>query len=177
MRIEYSLDPRTLTRPIPGVRTLTPVSPSKVIAVGLNYADHAREQNKPLPKEPLIWFKAPTSLIPDGGKIEIPFPNHRTDYEAELCIVMGREEADKTRTLAKIPITVTSVRVRLRVEGNQIRGQYQPGGTGPWLDAGAGELPAPPQGQAKISLHCYQGPPDAERWPRFSEFRVLRTGN
>jgi 2-keto-4-pentenoate hydratase/2-oxohepta-3-ene-1,7-dioic acid hydratase in catechol pathway len=75
---------------VKGVRTLTPVAPSKVIAVGLNYADHAREQNKPLPKEPLIWLKAPTSLIPDGGKIEIPFPNHRTDFEAELCIVIGR---------------------------------------------------------------------------------------
>jgi len=38
--------------PLKGLRTLTPVAPSKVIAVGLNYADHAREQNKPLPKEP-----------------------------------------------------------------------------------------------------------------------------
>jgi 2-keto-4-pentenoate hydratase/2-oxohepta-3-ene-1,7-dioic acid hydratase in catechol pathway len=76
--------------PLKGVRILTPVTPSKVIAVGLNYADHAAEQHKPLPKEPLIWFKAPTSLLPDGGKIEIPFPEHRTDYEAELCIVIGR---------------------------------------------------------------------------------------
>jgi len=73
-----------------GVRTLTPVTPSKVIAVGLNYADHARESGKPLPREPLFWFKATTSLIPDGGKIEIPFPKHRTDFEAELCIVIGR---------------------------------------------------------------------------------------
>ena len=76
--------------PPKGVRTLTPVVPSKIIAVGLNYADHARETNKPLPKEPLFWFKAPTSLIPDGGKIEIPFAQHRTDFEAELCIVIGR---------------------------------------------------------------------------------------
>ena len=76
--------------PAKGVKTLTPVAPSKVIAIGLNYADHAREQNKPLPKEPLFWFKAATSLLPDGGKIEIPFPQHRTDYEAELAIVIGR---------------------------------------------------------------------------------------
>ena len=73
-----------------GLRTLTPVNPSKVIAVGLNYADHARETGKTLPKEPLFWIKATTSLIPDGGKIEIPFPKHRTDYEAELAIVIGR---------------------------------------------------------------------------------------
>lgn len=73
-----------------GLKVLTPVNPSKVIAIGLNYADHAAEQNKPLPKEPLFWFKAPTSLLPDGGKIEIPFPRHRTDYEVELAIVIGR---------------------------------------------------------------------------------------
>jgi 2-keto-4-pentenoate hydratase/2-oxohepta-3-ene-1,7-dioic acid hydratase in catechol pathway len=86
--------------PLKGVRTLTPVVPSKIIAVGLNYADHAAEQHKPLPKEPLIWFKAPTSLIPSGGKIEIPFPNHRTDHEAELCIVIGRRVRNVTPTAA-----------------------------------------------------------------------------
>ncbi len=76
--------------PPKGVRALAPVTPSKVIAVGLNYADHAREQGLTPPGEPLFWLKAPTSLLPDGGKIEIPFPQHRTDYEAELAIVIGR---------------------------------------------------------------------------------------
>jgi len=83
-----------------GVRTLTPVVPSKVIAVGLNYADHARETNKAVPRQPLFWFKATTSLIPDGGKIEIPFPNHRTDYEAELAIVIGRKMRNVTPAAA-----------------------------------------------------------------------------
>lgn len=86
--------------PHKGLRTLIPVLPSKIIAVGLNYADHARETNKPLPKEPLFWFKAATSLIPDGGKIEIPFPGHRTDFEAELCIVIGRRMRNVTPTAA-----------------------------------------------------------------------------
>src|SRR5579859_4379746 len=79
-----------------GLRTLTPVTPSKVVAVGLNYADHAQESNKPLPKEPLFWIKATTSLLPDGGKIEIPFSNHRTDFEAELAIVIGRRVRNVT---------------------------------------------------------------------------------
>lgn len=83
-----------------GLKTLTPVSPTKVICVGLNYADHAREQNKPLPKDPLFWFKATTSLLPDGGKIEIPFPEHRTDYEAELAIVIGRKIRNVTPAAA-----------------------------------------------------------------------------
>lgn len=83
-----------------GVRTLTPVAPSKIIAIGLNYADHARESNKPLPKEPLFWLKASTSLLADGGKIEIPFPNHRTDFEAELAIVIGRRIRNVTPAAA-----------------------------------------------------------------------------
>jgi 2-keto-4-pentenoate hydratase/2-oxohepta-3-ene-1,7-dioic acid hydratase in catechol pathway len=86
--------------PFKGVKTLAPVAPSKVIAIGLNYADHAREQNKALPKEPLFWFKAPTSLLPDGGKIEIPHPGHRTDYEAELAIVIGRRTRNVTPAAA-----------------------------------------------------------------------------
>jgi 2-keto-4-pentenoate hydratase/2-oxohepta-3-ene-1,7-dioic acid hydratase in catechol pathway len=77
--------------PRKGVKTLIPVVPSKIIAVGLNYADHVREMKRELPKEPLFWFKATTSLLPDGGKIEIPFPQHRTDFEAELAIVIGRK--------------------------------------------------------------------------------------
>jgi len=83
-----------------GLRTLTPVSPSKIIAVGLNYADHARESGKPLPKEPLFWLKAPTSLIPDGGKVEIPFGEHRVDFEAELAVVIGRRVRNVTPAAA-----------------------------------------------------------------------------
>jgi 2-keto-4-pentenoate hydratase/2-oxohepta-3-ene-1,7-dioic acid hydratase in catechol pathway len=83
-----------------GLRTLTPVVPSKIIAVGLNYADHARESNKPLPKEPLFWIKATTSLLPDGGKIEVPFANHRTDFEAELAVVIGRRVRNVTAAAA-----------------------------------------------------------------------------
>ncbi len=86
--------------PFKGVKTLTPVTPSKIIAIGLNYADHAREQNLPLPKEPLFWLKAPTSLLADGGKIEIPHPQHRTDFEAELAIVIGRRVRNVTPTAA-----------------------------------------------------------------------------
>lgn len=86
--------------PLKGVKTLVPVVPSKIIAVGLNYADHARETGKPLPKEPLFWLKAPTSLIPDGAKIEVPFGQHRTDFEAELAIIIGRRMRNVTPAAA-----------------------------------------------------------------------------
>jgi 2-keto-4-pentenoate hydratase/2-oxohepta-3-ene-1,7-dioic acid hydratase in catechol pathway len=89
-----------MATPRKGIRTLIPVVSTKVVAVGLNYADHARETGKELPKEPLFWFKATTSLLADGGKIEIPFPQHRTDYEAELCIVIGRKIRNVSPTQA-----------------------------------------------------------------------------
>ena len=56
-----------------GLKLLTPVAPSKIIAIGLNYADHAREQGKALPKEPLFWFKAPTSLTAGRRQDRNPF--------------------------------------------------------------------------------------------------------
>jgi 2-keto-4-pentenoate hydratase/2-oxohepta-3-ene-1,7-dioic acid hydratase in catechol pathway len=83
-----------------GLRTLTPVLPSKIIAVGLNYVEHARESGKPLPQTPLFWLKATSSLIPDNARIEIPFPDHRTDYEAELAIVIGRRIRNVTAAAA-----------------------------------------------------------------------------
>lgn len=86
--------------PWKGVKTLAPVVPSKVIAVGLNYADHAHESGKEIPSSPLFWLKAPSSIIPDGAKIELPFPEHRTDYEAELAIVIGRRVRNVTAAAA-----------------------------------------------------------------------------
>ena len=67
-----------------------PVAPSKLIAVGLNYADHIAEMKRTPLGTPLIWFKAPTSLLPHDGTIEIAFPEHQTDFEVELAIVIGK---------------------------------------------------------------------------------------
>jgi 2-keto-4-pentenoate hydratase/2-oxohepta-3-ene-1,7-dioic acid hydratase in catechol pathway len=67
-----------------------PVAPTKLIAVGLNYADHIAEMKRTPLGTPLIWFKAPTSLLPHEGTIEIAFPEHQTDFEVELAVVIGR---------------------------------------------------------------------------------------
>ncbi|MSU58015.1 MAG: FAA hydrolase family protein [Pedosphaera sp.] len=83
-----------------GVRTLAPVVPSKIVAVGLNYADHARAIGQPLPKEPLFWFKAPSAMLADGAKIELPYQHHRVDFEAELAVVIGRRVKNVTATAA-----------------------------------------------------------------------------
>src|SRR5204863_2743424 len=66
------------------------VAPSKLIAVGLNYADHIAEMKRIPLGTPLIWFKAPSSLLPHNGTIEIAVPEHQTDFEIELAVVIGR---------------------------------------------------------------------------------------
>jgi 2-keto-4-pentenoate hydratase/2-oxohepta-3-ene-1,7-dioic acid hydratase in catechol pathway len=75
--------------PLGDLRVDLPVAPSKIIAVGLNYADHIEEMKRTPLGTPLIWFKAPTSLLPHGGTIEIAFSEHQTDFEVELGIVLG----------------------------------------------------------------------------------------
>jgi 2-keto-4-pentenoate hydratase/2-oxohepta-3-ene-1,7-dioic acid hydratase in catechol pathway len=71
-------------------RFLPPVSPSKVVAIGLNYRDHAAEMNKPLPAEPLMFLKPSTAVIGHGDAIRLPPGAGRVDHEAELGVVIGR---------------------------------------------------------------------------------------
>lgn len=73
-----------------GHRLLAPVTPSKIVAVGLNYKDHAAEQNKPLPAEPMIFIKPSTAVIGPGESIVLPVGAGRVDHEAEAGIVIGR---------------------------------------------------------------------------------------
>jgi 2-keto-4-pentenoate hydratase/2-oxohepta-3-ene-1,7-dioic acid hydratase in catechol pathway len=73
-----------------GARLLAPVTPSKIVAIGLNYKDHAAEQNKPLPAEPMIFIKPSTAVINPGDPIRIPPGVGRVDHEAEVGVVIGR---------------------------------------------------------------------------------------
>jgi 2-keto-4-pentenoate hydratase/2-oxohepta-3-ene-1,7-dioic acid hydratase in catechol pathway len=74
-----------------GHRLLAPVLPSKIVAVGLNYKDHAAEVHKPLPAEPLIFLKPSTSVIGSGDPIVLPAGAGRVDHEAELGVVIGAQ--------------------------------------------------------------------------------------
>src|SRR5690349_14519761 len=74
---------------LPSLQIDVPVGPSKLIAVGLNYADHIAEMKRTQIGAPLIWFKAPSSLLAHQGVIEIAFPEHKTDFETELAVVIG----------------------------------------------------------------------------------------
>ncbi len=76
--------------PLAEVAVLPPVNPSKLIGVGLNYVDHAREAGKPVPKEPFIFIKASSAIIGPDQAIVIPFPDHEVHHEAELTVVIKR---------------------------------------------------------------------------------------
>ena len=72
------------------IKLLPPTTPTKVILVGLNYKDHARELKMPLPRKPLIFIKPNSSIIGHNASIIYPCGVGRLDYEAELAIVIGK---------------------------------------------------------------------------------------
>ncbi len=74
----------------PDVRILAPVAPGKIVGIGLNYKDHAAEQGKPLPREPMIFLKPSTAVIGPGDTIRLPGGVGRLDHEAEMAIVIAR---------------------------------------------------------------------------------------
>ena len=72
------------------VDLLLPCLPSKIIAVGRNYREHAAEMNNEVPSYPLIFLKPPSSLITSGESIILPPQSKRVEHEAELAIVVGK---------------------------------------------------------------------------------------
>jgi len=64
--------------------------PSKIVCIGLNYADHAKETNAQVPKEPIIFFKSTTALIGPNDDVIIPKNSKKTDWEVELAVVIGK---------------------------------------------------------------------------------------
>jgi 2-keto-4-pentenoate hydratase/2-oxohepta-3-ene-1,7-dioic acid hydratase in catechol pathway len=72
------------------VRLLPPVLPSKIVCVGRNYVDHAKELGNDVPTEPLIFLKPPSSLITDGDSIVYPPQSSRVDFEGEIGVIIGK---------------------------------------------------------------------------------------
>jgi 2-keto-4-pentenoate hydratase/2-oxohepta-3-ene-1,7-dioic acid hydratase in catechol pathway len=81
--------PTGMELPPEGYRLLAPCAPSKIVAVGKNYADHAAEMGTPVPEEPLLFMKPSTAVIASGSQIYYPRQSGRVDYEGELALVIG----------------------------------------------------------------------------------------
>jgi 2-keto-4-pentenoate hydratase/2-oxohepta-3-ene-1,7-dioic acid hydratase in catechol pathway len=91
------------SRPLAGATLLPPVVPSKIVAVGRNYADHAAERGRPVPKEPLLFLKPPSAVVGPDTPIRRPAWAGRVDHEAELGVVIAREATDLESPAAALP--------------------------------------------------------------------------
>jgi len=93
----------TLGLPLSSAQLLSPVAPSKIVCIGRNYREHAKELNHPIPSEPLIFLKPPSAVLPPGGTVLRPASlSQRVDHEGELGVVIGKRchrlrEADDVR--------------------------------------------------------------------------------
>ncbi len=77
--------------PLERIKILPPSMPTKIVAIGLNYKAHAKEMNKELPDEPLIFLKPSSAVTGHGDYIILPECSERVDYEGELAFVIGKE--------------------------------------------------------------------------------------
>lgn len=98
---------RDQLRPLPNDISLdSPVArPSKIICIGLNYADHAKETNAPVPSEPIIFFKSTSAIVGPFDDVVIPKDSVKSDWEVELAVVIGKRasyvnEADAMEYIA-----------------------------------------------------------------------------
>ena len=78
------------SQPLTSVRLLAPVEPSKIICIGRNYAEHAKEHDVEVPKVPLIFLKPPSAIIGPGEAIVLPPQSQQVEHEAELVVVFGK---------------------------------------------------------------------------------------
>lgn len=73
------------------MKLFDPLSPSKIVCVGRNYAEHAKELGNEAPSEPILFLKPPSAVLAHGGTIVRPAASQRVDFEGELAIVIGRQ--------------------------------------------------------------------------------------
>jgi 2-keto-4-pentenoate hydratase/2-oxohepta-3-ene-1,7-dioic acid hydratase in catechol pathway len=86
------------------VRLLHPVVPKKIVAIGLNYRDHAAESDLAIPPVPVVFAKFPSALIGHGEEIVVPVEETRPDYEAEVAVVIGRRVYRADRRVARLAV-------------------------------------------------------------------------
>jgi len=151
---------RPVTTP---VTWLAPIpSPEKIICIGLNYADHARETKAAVPSCPVVFNKFPTALLPHEGTVRLPRVSAQVDYEAELVVVIGRRgrfipECEARRHIAAYTCgNDVSARDWQR---NKPGGQWLSGKSfdtfapcGPWMVT-ADEIPSPGKLGIKLRLN------------------------
>lgn len=131
-------------RKLDQIRLLAPVTPSKLVCVGRNYAEHAAEMGNEVPPEPLIFLKPPTTVIGPDEPVVYPAISERVDHEGELAVVIGRRcrrlaEQDAASVIFGYTVANdVTARDLQRKDGQWTRGKgfdtFAP--IGPWIDTG-----------------------------------------
>ena len=127
-----------------------PVRPSKIVCIGRNYAAHAKELGNDVPKEPLLFLKAPSAIVGPGGAIVLPKESAKVEHEAELGVIIGRRVKRATRENALDAVygytAVCDVTARdlQKSDGQWSRAKgfdtFCP--VGPWIETDTGSLAA-----------------------------------
>jgi 2-keto-4-pentenoate hydratase/2-oxohepta-3-ene-1,7-dioic acid hydratase in catechol pathway len=143
LSILANIDPTTLPAAPKGVRIGSPVSRiGHFIAIGLNYADHAAETGAPIPKEPIVFSKAPSCLSGPNDDVMLPKGSVKSDWEVELAIVIGKEcdyveEKDALMHVFGYAVCndVSEREYQAERGGQWIKGKSAPtfGPLGPWI--------------------------------------------
>ena len=163
--LEVRVEPGNMWGPANDAKNLlvrpAPDPANGAIEVSVTVSNRPTEQYEQVD---LVWYYDDGHMVKLGQEL----------VDGKLSIVMGREEGDKTRTIAIIPLNSFSVCLRLVVKGDRIRGQFRASDAKDWSNAGECDLPTTGGARPKLSLQFYQGPANAEHWARVSEFRVER---
>ena len=131
-------------RPLASVRLVAPATPSKLVCVGRNYAEHAAELGNEVPPEPLIFLKPPSTVVGPDEAVVYPAISSRVDHEGELALVIGRRcrnvaEADAGQVIFGYTVANdVTARDLQKQDGQWTRGKgfdtFAP--VGPWIDTG-----------------------------------------
>src|SRR2546428_1784085 len=146
--LEVRIEPGNMWGPANDARNVlvrpAPAAANGGIVVSVNVENRPTSQYE---QTDLVWYFDDGHMVKLGQEL----------VDGKLSIVMGREENDKTRTIAIIPLDSTSVRLRFFAKENRIHGQFSKAGATEWRDVGECTLPSPAKNTAKISLQFYQG--------------------
>jgi len=163
--LEVRIEPGNMWGPENSARNLlvraAPDTRASEIEISVNVENNPTNQYE---QADLVWYYDDSNMVKVGQEL----------VDGKLSVVMGREENDKTRTVAIFPLNSTSVRLRMIVKGRQIRGEFKTAGSNDWHEVGECDTPAALKSQAKISLQFYQGLAEVEHWARVSGFRILK---
>ena len=163
--LEVRIEPGNMWGPENNARNLLVRSAPNIANAALEISVNV--ENKPshqYEQADLVWYYDDSNMVKLGEEL----------VDGKLSVVMGREEKDKTRTIAIIPLDSTTLHLKITVKGRRVRGEFKSSSANDWRVVGECDAPTMIDGRAKISLQFYQGRPNLEHWARVTEFKVVK---